>query len=209
MIANFYSFKFSHYVIVLMVPYWWLPFAGYYLIDLPYRYWISKADMHVVLLSCASLEFFLIILLPLQCKYILIQTCVPSIICRLEIMTVNHLDASTHYGDVIMGTIASQITSPTIVYSTVYLYADQRNHQGSASLAFVRGIHRGPVNSPHKWPVTRKMFPFDGVITWHLSIILNRHSTKPPWHHKQGEMNTFDNFWATILKLQHNSTQLT
>ena len=34
----------------------------------------------------------------------------------------------------------------------------------SASLAFVRGIHRGPVNSPHKWPVTRKMFQLDDVI---------------------------------------------
>ena len=34
----------------------------------------------------------------------------------------------------------------------------------SASLAFVRGIHRGPVNSPHKGPVTQKMFPFDDVI---------------------------------------------
>ena len=42
--------------------------------------------------------------------------------------------------------------------------ADQRKHQGSASLAFVRGIHRRPVNSPHKWPVTRKMFPFDDVV---------------------------------------------
>ena len=61
-----------------------------------------------------------------------------------------------HYGDVIMGTIASQITSLTIVYSTVYSDADQRKHQSSASLAFVRGIHRGTVNSPHKWPVTRK-----------------------------------------------------
>ena len=69
-----------------------------------------------------------------------------------------------HYNDVIMGAIASQITSLTIVYSTVYLGPDQRKHQGSASLAFVRGIHRGPVNSPHKWPVTRKMFPFDDVI---------------------------------------------
>ena len=55
------------------------------------------------------------------------------------------------------------ITSLTIVYSTVYSDADQRNHQGSASLAFVWGIHRGPVISPHKWPVTRKMFPFDDV----------------------------------------------
>ena len=42
--------------------------------------------------------------------------------------------------------------------------ADQRNHQSSASLAFVRGINRGPMNSPHKRPVTRKMFPFDDVI---------------------------------------------
>ena len=51
-----------------------------------------------------------------------------------------------------------------IVYSTVNSRVDQRKHESSASLAFVRGIHRGPVNSPHKWPVTRKMFPFDDVI---------------------------------------------
>ena len=69
-----------------------------------------------------------------------------------------------HYNDVLMGAIASQITSLTIVYSTVYSDADQRKHQGSASLAFVREIHRGPVNSPHKWPVTRKMIPIDDVI---------------------------------------------
>ena len=70
----------------------------------------------------------------------------------------------THYDDVIMGVIASLITSLPIVYSTVYSDADQRKHQSSASLAFVWGIHRGPVNPPHKWPVTRKMFPFDDVI---------------------------------------------
>ena len=68
------------------------------------------------------------------------------------------------YSDVIMSAMASQITSPTIVYSTVYLGTDERKHQSSASLAFVRGIHRWPVNSPHKGPVTRKMFPFDDVI---------------------------------------------
>ena len=39
-----------------------------------------------------------------------------------------------------------------------------KKDQSSASLAFVWGIHRGLVNSPHKWPVTRKMFPFDDVI---------------------------------------------
>ena len=76
----------------------------------------------------------------------------------------NCIELDDHYGDVIMGAIASQITSLMIVYSTVYSDADQRKHQSSASLAFVRGIHRGPVNSPHKWPVTRKMLPFDDVI---------------------------------------------
>ena len=69
-----------------------------------------------------------------------------------------------HYTGVIMGAMSSQITSPIIVYSTRNLGRDQRKHQSSASLAFMRGIHRWPVNSPHKWPVTRKMFPFDDVI---------------------------------------------
>ena len=85
-----------------------------------------------------------------------------------------------------MGVMASQITSLTIVYSNVYSGADQRKHQSSASLAFVRVIHRGPVNSPHKWPVTRKMFPFDDVImicqilsrdpfySYELNLILSR-----------------------------------
>ena len=41
-----------------------------------------------------------------------------------------------------MGMIASQITSLTTVYSTVYSGADQRKHQSSASLAFERGIHQ-------------------------------------------------------------------
>ena len=63
-----------------------------------------------------------------------------------------------------MSTMASQITSLTIVCPTIYSGADQRKQQSSASLAFVLGIHRGPVNSPHKWPVTGKMFPFDNVI---------------------------------------------
>ena len=63
-----------------------------------------------------------------------------------------------------MGTMASQITSPKIVYSTVYSGADQRKPESSASLAFVWGIHLGPVNSPHKGPVTQKIFPFDDVI---------------------------------------------
>ena len=63
-----------------------------------------------------------------------------------------------HYDDVTMGAIASLITSLAIVYLTAYSDADQRKHKSSASLGFVWGI------SPHKWPVTRKMFPFDDVI---------------------------------------------
>ena len=73
-------------------------------------------------------------------------------------------DRGIHYSDVIMGVMASLITSLMSVYSTVHSCSDQRKHQSSGSLAFVRGIHRRPVNSPHKRPVMRKMFPFDDVI---------------------------------------------
>ena len=66
--------------------------------------------------------------------------------------------------DAIMCAMTSQITSVSIVYSTACSGADQRKHQSSASLAFVGGIHQWPVNSSHKGPVTRKMFPFDDVI---------------------------------------------
>ena len=89
-----------------------------------------------------------------------------------------------HYGDVIMGAIASQITSLTIVYSTAYSDADHRKHQSSASLAFVRGIHRGPENSPHKWPVTLKMFLFDDV-PQHSPKCCLRHS-KEFFNHMRG-----------------------
>ena len=63
-----------------------------------------------------------------------------------------------------MSMMASQITSLTIVYSTVYSGADQRKHQSSASLAFVQVIHWWPVNSPHKGLVTWKVFPLDDVV---------------------------------------------
>ena len=99
-----------------------------------------------------------------------------------------------------MGATMSQIASLTIVYSTVYSGADQRKHQSSASLAFVRGIHRGPVNSSHRWSVTRQMFQFHDVIMidsgndsiglliitwtkqWPLSLLIHMHnhpSTEP------------------------------
>ena len=94
-----------------------------------------------------------------------------------------------------MGSIASQITSLTIIYPAVYSDAEQTKHQRSVSLAFVRGIHRSPVNSPHKWPVTRKMFPFDDII---ISCVFHekplqmyetvwsytRHETPVWWRHR-------------------------
>ena len=88
-----------------------------------------------------------------------------------------------HYPDVIMGAMASQITSLMIVYSSVHSGADQRKHQSSASLAFVRGIHRWPAISPHKGPVTRKIFPFDDV------IILLKKTTR---------RNSEHNFWDVL-----------
>ena len=71
--------------------------------------------------------------------------------------------------------MASQITSITTVYSVVYSGADQSKHQSSASLAFLRGIQRWPVNSPHKGPVTRKVLPFDYVIMYYLWNIAMQH----------------------------------
>ena len=80
---------------------------------------------------------------------------------------------------IIMSAVKSQITSVSIVYSLVCSDADKKNHQSSASLAVVRGIHRWPMNSPHKGPVTRKMFPFDDVIMYKMSFF----SPKPQCAH--------------------------
>ena len=82
-----------------------------------------------------------------------------QLLCKLSVMI-----KVLHYSDVIMSAMASQITGVPGVYCTVCSSADQRIHQSSASLAFVRRIHRWPVDSPHKGPVTRKMFSFDDVI---------------------------------------------
>ena len=68
-----------------------------------------------------------------------------------------------HHSDVIIRAMASRITNVSIVYSTVCSGANQRKHQSSASLAFVRGIHWWPGYSPHKGSATRKMFQFDDV----------------------------------------------
>ena len=66
-----------------------------------------------------------------------------------------------------MGAMASQITNLAIVYIQQFIEAQiKENIKAPRYWPFVRGIHRWPVNSPHKGPVTRKMFPFDNVIMW-------------------------------------------
>ena len=88
--------------------------------------------------------------------------------------TVSHREYWIHYNDVTMSVMASPITSRMIVYSTVYSCADKRKHESSASLGFMRGIHRWQVNPPHKGPVTRKMFPIDDVIMigWSVELLM-------------------------------------
>ena len=78
-----------------------------------------------------------------------------------------------------MSAMAHQITSLTIVYSTVDSGADRGKHQSSASLAFVRWIRQWPVNSPRKGPVTREMFPFDDVI---MLIVNVAHGKFAAWY---------------------------
>ena len=83
-------------------------------------------------------------------------------ICAILISTA-YIKYVHHYSDVIMGTMASQITGVSRFSSTVCSWTDQRKHQSSASLSSVRGIHRWPMDSSHKGPVTQKMFPVDNV----------------------------------------------
>ena len=127
-----------------------------------------------------------------------------------------------------MNAMGSQITSLTIVYLIFYSGANQRKYQSSAQLAFVRGIHRGSVNSLYKGPVTRKMFSFDDVIMywcihaqicsdryWHLSL----HTANPNgkthacstlsfWRFKSFRLRNFANFILLIETLPLEITNI-
>ena len=83
-----------------------------------------------------------------------------------------------HYNDVIMFAMASQITSLTIDYSTVNSWRRSKKTSKLYVTGLVRGIHRRPVNSPNKGPVTWKMFSFDDVIM-NTAPGLYPHSTHP------------------------------
>ena len=89
-----------------------------------------------------------------------------------EPLVLSSMGQNHHHNDVIMiiNVMASQITSLTIVYSTVYSGTDQRKHRSYASLAFARGIQWWLVNSPHKGPVMQKIFPFDDFIMVYIDV---------------------------------------
>ena len=117
-----------------------------------------------------------------------------------------HFRTLHNYNDVIMRAMASQITSLTIVYSTIYSGADQRKHQSSASLAFVRGIHRWPVNSPHKGPVTLKMFPFDDVIMMEFYFVYNGFGPEKQKHIQYNTLQTQLHIYIASNTSHNNST---
>ena len=74
---------------------------------------------------------------------------------------------NSYYNNVIISAKAPQISGLMVIFSTVYSDADQRKYQSSASLAFVRGIHRWPVYDPQKKASNAEKFPFDDVIMIH------------------------------------------
>ena len=117
-----------------------------------------------LLVSCTYFQKPIEIIIPITVSKIAMFSQIELEMILQSFESTSHELCARHYGDVIMDTIASQIPSLTIVYSIAYSDADQRKHESSASVAVVHGIHRGPMNTPHKWPVMRKIFPFDDVI---------------------------------------------
>ena len=133
---------------------------------------LEKHQLWMYFFNFASWYIFMLIIL------FSVKPSVPWCVDKSIMMACRtHMRTDNHYNDVIMRAIASQITGVSIVCSAVCSGAYQRKHQSPASLAFVRGIHRRPVNSSHKGPVTRKMFPFHGVIMMALPQISHNYLT--------------------------------
>ena len=72
--------------------------------------------------------------------------------------------SAPHYSDVIMSAMACQITGALIAYSTGLFRCRLKKTSKLRVTGLMRGIHRWPVNSMHRRPVTRNIFPFDDVI---------------------------------------------
>ena len=142
-------------------------------------------------------------MLPVAVKYFHGSQCLPF----------THAHSMWHYIDIMMSAMASQITGVLIVCSAVCSSEYQRKHQSSASLTFVRGIHRWPVDYPHKGPVTRKMFPFDdgimgvGFMHWlHITMVYNTIPLSVIIYYNQFNSQAFWNnrwlmLWAAPIKV--------
>ena len=104
--------------------------------------------------------------------------------------------------------MASQITGVSVVYSAVCSSADQQKHQSSASLAFVRGIHRWPVNSPHKGPVTRKMFPFDDVTMRLLCAVLHIVVTITGFNYLSSHLSSYLSSYSILINGSPNENEI-
>ena len=115
----------------------------------------------------------------------------------ISIFPAMHHWTTWHYVDVIMGAMTSQITSLKSVYSTVYSGTDQSNIK---SLCHWLCVGNSPVNSPHKWSVTRQMFPFDDVITDECDRLMCNRQNKA-W--KPFRILCFTAFYYTVINAEH------
>ena len=113
------------------------------------------------------------------------RICAFAISCRI---TDCHIFV-IHYNDVIMTMMASQITSLTVVYSIVYSGRSKKTSKLCVT-GLCAGNSPGPVNSPHKGPVTRKMFPFDDVIMQCKCFRVRLHTPQCPLMHLLHALNT-------------------
>ena len=108
-----------------------------------------------------------------------------------------------------MSAMALEITILTIVYSTVYSGADQRKHQSSASLAFVGGIRRWPLNSPHKGQVSSE----NVSIWWRQNVTpvsgKKRHLSPPLAGVRGGKQKRSDKYCSLQPPLKNKMNTIT
>ena len=109
-----------------------------------------------------------------------------------------------HYSDIIMSAMASQIQFQHCSLNHLFRHRSNKTSQSSVSLAFVREIHRWPMNSPHKLPVTRKMFKFDDVIMNHVWLAQLIAGAVTYFQHIKWETNEMTVTANVLFKLLHN-----
>ena len=110
------------------------------------------------------------------------------------------VQGSVHYSDVIMSAMPSQITGVSIVCLAVCLGADQRNIKVPRHCFLLVESTGSPMDSPHKGPVTQKMFPFDDVIMHNAELCISRLVLDTPLHH---QTNAFNSSWNTRRYISH------